>query len=340
MEEIETVALNPNPVPLNVIEVPTGPEAGLTVSRGVTVNAAEAVLPAASEAETACGPAVAAGTGNEHENAPVPEVVVEQTTPPRNSAETAESTAKLDPLTVTTVPTGPEEAATETNGETVNATEATFDTASVPENVYGPGAVEGIVNGHPNDPDAPAVPEQAVPPTQVTRTVEFAAYPSPENVTAVPTGPRDGLTVSVGTTVTVVAAVLLEPSVPTNACAPAVVAGTLNVQLKLPSALVAATWQAVPPLHETVTGDLPANPVPLNVTLLPAAAGVGAEVRRATTVTLVDAEFPVPSVATNTWDPPVAGGRASEQPKLPTVLVVAVQAVPALQPTVTGELDA
>jgi hypothetical protein len=244
-------------------------------------------------------------------------------------------------VNVTVVPTGPVDGLTVSTGATVKITVALFEAPSVPVNGYPPGDAAGIVNWQLNDPIELVMAEQAGPVAHVTATGEEAAYPAPEKVTTVPTGPVSGLAVSRGETVTVVLAALLDPSVAVKRWAPAVVGGTVKLQRKLPLTLVVAV-HAVPPLQETVTGELPAYPVPLNVTVLPTGAGEGdgVEVNSGRTTRLVDAVLPAVSVPTNACDPAVAGGNVNPQEKLPAAEVVAVHATPSPQLIVTIEVPA
>jgi len=108
--------------------------------------------------------------------------------------------------------------------------------ASVPVKRWDPRLVPGTVNVQTTFPAPFDTAAQAVPADQLTVTVELPAYPAPENVTNVPTGPDDGLTKSEAVTVnrTNAESRLSAESIAVNRCAPAVAAGMTMTQEKLP----------------------------------------------------------------------------------------------------------
>lgn len=216
----ETVTGEPPayPFPGNVTMVPTGPEAGVAPSRGVTTNEVEVVFPVGSVPVNACAPAVVTGMVNEQPKLPVEFVgAAAHAVPPPQETVTEESGAQFDPVNVTTVPTGPVPGITvSTSGITVNVAVAESDAASVALNAYMAGDVEGMLNVQPNDPDAFVVPRHADPRLQPIAIAEVGAKPRAENETNVPTRPRDGLSRSKGATETAVDAVFAERSVARN----------------------------------------------------------------------------------------------------------------------------
>jgi len=128
--------------------------------------------------------------------------------------------------------------------------------------------------------------EQAVPPLQVTVTVDPRANPVPTNSNDEPTDPVAGAAVSWGTTVNEVPAELPAPSVPVKESAPAAAGGTVNAQRNEPTGLVFAV-HAVPELPVTVTADVPAKPVPENVIDVPTVPVPGLTARVGRTVNVV-----------------------------------------------------
>ena len=109
---VPIVVRTENPEPVTVTVVPTAPELGDRVIAGVvTVKVAEAVFALASFAVTVLPPAVEEGTTKVAVKPPVAEVVMVAgtvvTVAELNVIVTVEVAAKLTPMTVTVVPTGP-----------------------------------------------------------------------------------------------------------------------------------------------------------------------------------------------------------------------------------------
>ena len=149
---------------------------------------------------------------------------------------------------------------------------------------------------------------QAVPAVQLTVTREPAAYPVPVNVTTVPTGADEGETVRAEVTPKVEVAVFLDASFAVNVWAPSTAAETWNAQEKLPDASVVAL-HAIPVAQVTFTSDAAANPMPVNVTVVPTGPEETLSPRDGTTTRVAIAVSASPSVAENTCGPATVAGR-------------------------------
>jgi hypothetical protein len=138
VHEIDAAELPAYPVPRKVINVPTGPEVGLTDSLGanvVTVNVAVASFEAASAALNWMVVAVVGGRENAQTKLPTVAVPVVQAVPPVQFTQAVELPANPVPVKVTSVPTSPDVGLRAKWGTTVNAADAEFDAESVPTNV-------------------------------------------------------------------------------------------------------------------------------------------------------------------------------------------------------------
>lgn len=129
LKVIETTDVPAKPLPATVTVIPAGPEVGVSVIAGVTVNVADGVL-VPSEAVTVWAPAVAVGTVKVAEKLPAAFVVTVAgavvCVAPANFIVMVASGMKLVPVTVTVVPTCPEAGLREIcDVVTVNEAEAT-----------------------------------------------------------------------------------------------------------------------------------------------------------------------------------------------------------------------
>lgn len=189
--------------------------------------------------------AVPVGIVNVQLKFPAVAVLVKHAVPPLQVSVTAELPANPVPLKVTTVPAGPEVGWSTRFASTVKTVAAAFPFASVPVNVYGPFAVDGIVNPQLKLPTLLVVDEQAAPLTHVTFTFDLPAKPVPLKITGEPTTPEVGVAVRRGVTLNFTVAELKFASVALKVYEPAVLAGILKVQLNAPEELVVVV-QAIP----------------------------------------------------------------------------------------------
>lgn len=191
------------PVPFTVTVVPIRPLVGVMVIDGVTLKVADAEYPLVSVALAVLLPAVdPEGTVKVAVNEPVPlettglGFVV--TLVPANCIVICELGQKLEPDTVTDVPTGPlvgDKAIEET--VTVKVVEAEWLLASVAWTVLLPVEDDGTVNEPENEPVLSVVIEAGVVVTLFELNfivmAELAAKPWPDTVTDVPGSPLVGL---------------------------------------------------------------------------------------------------------------------------------------------------
>ncbi len=138
--------------------------------------------------------------------------------------------------------------------------------------------------------------KDALAPLKVRAMVEVAAKPEPVKVAELPTEPEVGELLTAEVTVKAVEAELV-PSLTATVWAPAVAAGTVKAQEKLPLALeeqAAEKDRAAPPKVRVMACEA-MKPVPLTVVLLPTAPEVGVRLMAATTVKVAEAGL-VPSL--------------------------------------------
>jgi hypothetical protein len=229
--------------------------------------------------------------------------------------------ARPFPTSVTTVPTIPWLTLSEKVEVTVNAAVG----AKAPwviDIVFEPTGEEGTWVSQTMPPVALVEDVQsAVVLSQLTVAEVVPANPSPVIVTAVPTGPVVGFTVTDGLTVKGAFAELVDSAAMT-VCVPAVDSGTSNVQVRSPRLSVLEPVQTTGLASQvTVNSARPSKPVPVTVTEAPT---VPVEMERVTwgsTVNRAVAVF-VPSLAFNVWEPATEAGMVKAQLKAPAALEV------------------
>jgi len=199
---VPIVVRTENPEPVTVTEVPKRPWTGDRVIVGsVTVNVAEALFELASVAVTVLAPVVEEGTTKVAVKAPAADEVTVAgtvaTVAPLNFIVMVEEGMKLEPVTVTVVPTAPwtgDRVIVEVR--TTKVAEALFELASVAVTVLPPAVEEGTTKVAVKAPVADEVTVAGtvatVAPLNVIVMVEAGARPSPVTVTVVPTGPEVG----------------------------------------------------------------------------------------------------------------------------------------------------
>ena len=247
--------------------------------------------------------AVPLGIVKVHVKLPAAAVLVKQAVPPLQVTVTAELPANPVPLKATTVPTGPEVGRSTRFASTVKVVAAEFSFASVPVKVYCPFAVEGIVKSQLKLPTLLVVDEQAVPLTHVTFAFDEPAKPVPLKITDEPTMPEIGVAVRSGTTLNFTLAELKFASVALKVYEPAAIAGTLNVQLNAPDALVVPP-HATPEGHPIEIDTLSANPDALKVIFVPTVPDDDETFRLGVSTNVAVALFLDASVAVNAYEPP------------------------------------
>jgi hypothetical protein len=318
---------------------------------GPTVKVCVGAVSGPSVAFTVCAPAAAAGTVKTQVNAPTLEVVREPEVQVR-TVETSQVRVTETvppnpvPVAVTELPTVPLVGERLKLGMTVNPAVPAFDALSVAVTVCSPAMLGGTTNVQVNPPTA-----LVLAPTHViglvshfTVYVVLAAKPVPVSETVSPTMPLVGATEIPEVTVNVAVATFDAESVAVTVWVPATAAGTANVQVHAPRAVIETEEQSVAPpgLHVALTVPPPTNPSPVAVTEVPTIPFAGASVRLGVTVKAVVAVLGVgvaESVAVTVWLPWTPEGTANVQVNPPVAPLVAVQRVapPGLQVTVTAE---
>jgi peptidyl-tRNA hydrolase len=199
---VPIVVRTENPEPVTVTEVPKRPWTGDRVIVGsVTVNVAEALFELASVAVTVLPPAVEEGTTKVAVKVPVADEVTVAgtvaTVAPLNFIIMVEEGMKLEPVTVTVVPTAPwtgDRVIVEVR--TTKVAEALFELASVAVTVLPPAVEEGTTKVAVKVPVADEVTVAGtvatVAPLNFIVMAEAGARPAPVTVTVVPTGPEIG----------------------------------------------------------------------------------------------------------------------------------------------------
>jgi hypothetical protein len=193
-----------------VTVVPIGPLVGDNdINGAVTVKRALAESLLSSIALTMWPPEAEVGTLNATPSGIEPDgvVVVFATILPSNSIAMLEDAAKLEPDTVTIVPTGPAVGDNVIEGATVKVAEAELPLESVALTMCPPmeegGTAKAVLMNEPTVFELTAGDVVCCAPSYVIVIFELAAKPCPETVTIVPTGPLvgkimiDGITVNV-----------------------------------------------------------------------------------------------------------------------------------------------
>jgi len=326
-------------VPVNVTELPTGPEPELTVRTGTTVNVAVARFAAASVALNVDGPGGVAGILNVQEKLPAGPVVPEHAVEEPHVMLIVRPAANPLAESGTTVATGPRAAPRRSCGTTVNTVVENAPDGSDPLNVCAPAGDEGSVNAHEKLPTALDSPVHAVPNAHATVTGELGSYPVPVNTTEVPTGPEVPETERRVWTANEAVAEFPAPSVAVRVPTPAPIGARGNEQAKAPVAFEVCV-QTVVPAQTTVTAEAAAKFDPVTLTVVPTGPEAGPTVRSGTIVSPTDAAFDAASVAVNAYTPGALEGTLKVHEKFPLAPVVPEHALPACQLTLIAEAAA
>lgn len=278
-----------------------------------------------------------------------PEVQVRLVVGPLQVRVTVDDPMNPVPVAVVELPTIPADGVRTRFDPTRYVAVAELLDVSVAVTRWPPWTAAGTVNEQEKKPVAFVVALQRAraPGAQVTEVTSAPPNPFPIAVEVDPTTPTAGASARLETIVNVLVAELDDASVAVTEWGPATAGGTWKAQVNDPVAPVTSeplvhTRPMLGAVQVRPTFEVPANPVPEAVVLLPTIPLVGLRTSFAVTVNEVVAKSLAASVPVTVWAPLTAAGTTKEQLKSPVGFVVEVHRVapPGDQETVTAELAA